>query len=271
MRDGVTAVRAVIFDWAGTIADFGSRAPVGAFVELFRRGGITLSEAEARGPMGMAKRSHIAELLRLPGVIEQWRERHGVAAVEADLDRLYGEFIVLQSSILARHADVIPGCLDTLAELRKAGIGIGSTTGYSRSMMDILEPAVAANGLALDVVVTVDDVPQGRPAPWMALTAAMRLGAYPVGACVKVGDTLVDIGEGLNAGMWTVGVTETGNEFGLAEAELAALPAEERARSGSAAEQKLRRAGAHYVIPGVSQLMPVIAEISARLARGERP
>lgn len=271
MRTVTGPVRAVIFDWAGTIVDFGSRAPVRAFVDVFLCSGIDITEAEARGPMGMAKRSHIAELLRLSSVIQQWIEQYGSAPAEPDQDRLYAEFIVLQSSMLAQHADVVSGCLETLEQLRNQGVSIGSTTGYSRAMMDILEPEVVARGLQMDAVVTPDDVPNGRPAPWMALVAAMRLGVYPPAVCVKVGDTLVDIEEGLNAGMWTVGVTETGNEMGLSEAELNALPAEQREQLGRLAGQRLMQAGAHYVIEGVAQLMPVIEQINSKLARGERP
>jgi phosphonoacetaldehyde hydrolase len=265
------SVRAVIFDWAGTVVDFGSRAPARAFVELMRRNGVRLTEAEARGPMGLHKRNHIAELLRLPSVIAQWRLRTGSEPGEADVERLYAEFIPLQSSILAEHADIIPGCLQTVELLRAESILIGSTTGYPRPMMGVLEPVAAARGFRPDAVVTADEVPQGRPAPWMALIAAMRLGVYPAEACVKVGDTIADIGEGLNAGMWTVGVTETGNEAGLSQTELEALSAVERAALRRHAEDRLRQAGAHFVIDGVGALMPVIHEIEGLLSRGERP
>lgn len=55
-------------------------------------------------------------------------------------------------------------------------------------------------------------VPSGRPSPYMAWSALQQMGVWEVGACVKVGDTVADVGEGLNAGMWAVGVTATGNE-----------------------------------------------------------
>ena len=56
MSNSDSRVDAVIFDWAGTVVDFGSRAPAGAFVEVFRRHGVAISIAEARGPMGSEKR-----------------------------------------------------------------------------------------------------------------------------------------------------------------------------------------------------------------------
>jgi phosphonoacetaldehyde hydrolase len=46
------AIKAVIFDWAGTIIDHGSRAPTEAFREIFRRSRVPITADEARGPMG---------------------------------------------------------------------------------------------------------------------------------------------------------------------------------------------------------------------------
>ncbi len=52
-------VKAVVLDWAGTVVDHGSRAPMGAFVRAFAEMGVAISIADARGPMGMAKADHI--------------------------------------------------------------------------------------------------------------------------------------------------------------------------------------------------------------------
>ena len=70
-------VKAVIFDWAGTVIDYGSLAPMGAFVETFGEFGVTITIAEARGPMGMAKRPHIIAIMALPRVAEAWTKGHG--------------------------------------------------------------------------------------------------------------------------------------------------------------------------------------------------
>jgi phosphonoacetaldehyde hydrolase len=267
----LSSVRAVIFDWAGTVVDYGSRAPVIAFVELFRRKAIEVTVVQARGPMGTPKKEHIRALLALESVAEQWREKCGRAPLENDIDALYAEFIPLQTAVIAEHADVIPGTRDVMAELRNRGIRIGSTTGYAREMMRDLIPAAAAGGFDPECTVCADQVPHGRPAPWMALHAAMQLQSYPMAACVKVGDTIADIAEGRNAGMWTVGVTKTGNELGLAEAEADALAAEELKRRLSGAESRFRSAGAHYIIEQISALPPVLDEISARIIGGDRP
>src|SRR5262245_29285556 len=52
MNRVATRLKAIIFDWAGTTVDHGSRAPVRVFVEILKRSGVAITEAEARGPMG---------------------------------------------------------------------------------------------------------------------------------------------------------------------------------------------------------------------------
>ena len=264
-------LRAVIFDWAGTTVDYGSRAPVDAFIELFRRHEVTVTAEQARGPMGSYKKDHIRLILAMEPVAQQWQQRKGRAASAEDIEALFHEFIPLQTEVVARHADVIPGVAQTVESLRRQGIVFGATTGYTRGMMTSLLAQAAAAGYSPESNVCADEVAAGRPAPWMAITSAMQLGVYPLQACVKVGDTLVDIAEGLNAGMWTVGITKTGNELGLSESEVESLPATELASRLNVASARLLQAGAHLVIPEVAQLPAVITEINERLARGERP
>lgn len=265
------AVQAVIFDWAGTTVDHGSCAPAGVFVQAFALHGLQVSVAQARGPMGIHKREHVRTLLELESVREQFEKAQRRAATEADIDAIYADATRLQIDCLKDYADPIPGVLKTLAQLRQRGIKIGSCTGYVTAMMDVLVPAAAAKGFAPDTWVCASDVTSARPSPQMALLNLIRLDAGPVQACIKVGDTVADVEEGLNAGMWSVAVTLTGNEVGLSEKELAALDAAERERRRARAADKLARAGAHYVIDAVGDLPGVIADIESRLARGEAP
>jgi phosphonoacetaldehyde hydrolase len=261
----------VVLDWAGTTVDFGSFAPAAAFREVFREAGIEISMAQARGPMGLPKKEHLRAIAALPGVAARWREVHGRALEAADIDRLYARFEPLQIAALERHRDVIPGAIDAVAELRRRGIRIGSTTGYSRSMMDVVVRSAAAAGLHVDALVCADEVPAGRPHPWMALRNMEALGVYPPSRCVKVGDTLPDIAEGLNAGMWSVAVTRTSSDMGLTEREIEALgPEELESRSGAIAGRFLA-AGAHLAIASIRDLPGAIDAIDARLEKGEKP
>jgi len=184
---------------------------------------------------------------------------------------MYAESLPLQTACVADYAQPIPGVVAAVNALRERGIRIGGTTGYSRPIMEALLPAAARHGYAPDVSVCPSDVPAGRPAPWMAFQAATLLGVYPPAAIIKIGDTVPDIEEGLNAGMWSVGVSATGNELGFTASEADALPAAERAERLAQIERKLLAAGAHAVVASAAQLLEVVAEIEARLARGERP
>lgn len=264
-------LQAVILDWAGTTVDFGSRAPMGVFVEAFGRFGIELTIDEARGPMGMAKRDHIKALLALPRIAEAWAARHGRTPTEADIDGVYEVFVPLNVEVVSRFAELIPGTAETIAHLRRRGLKIGSTTGYTREIMAPLLPLAAAQGYAPDNLVCAGDLPLGRPAPLMMYRSFLDLEVWPGAAVVKVDDTAAGIGEGLNAGAWTVGVVLSGNGVGLARDELEALGPPERAARKAAAAATLTAAGAHYLIDTIVDLPDALAIIEGRLARRERP
>ena len=264
-------LRAVILDWAGTIADYGSCAPAGAFVVLFERWRVPVSMPQAREPMGIAKRDHIAALLAMPDVRRAWIEAHAHEPNEGDIDALYRDLVPLQIDALPQYADLIPGTLEAAAAFRARGLKIGTTTGYNREMLNVLLDAARKQGFEPDCAVCVDDVPAGRPHPYMCYRCAIELEVYPLEACVKVGDTQPDIAEGLNAGMWTVAVAKTGNEIGLSEQEVRALPPDDLRERLDHARARLRDAGAHYVVDGVDHVPALLDEIEARLARGERP
>ncbi len=264
-------LQAVIFDWAGTTVDYGCFSPAAVFINVFKNHGIALTIDQARGPMGLMKRDHLRALAALPAVAAQWQAGHGRPWTEADIDAMFAEFVPLQVACLAEFAEPIPGVPEAVAELRRRGLKIGSTTGYTREMMAVLVPEAARRGYAPDAWVCSTDVPAGRPAPWMAFANAQRLNVYPLEAIVKIGDTVPDIEEGLNAGMWTIGVALTGNELGLTEVEAAALSEAERQRRLAPVYERFYRAGAHFVVEAVPDCPPVLDEIAARLARGERP
>ena len=264
-------IQAVILDWAGTTVDYGSLAPVAAFVRLFAEQGVTISAAEARGPMGLEKREHIRQLCQTPAIAARWRERHGREPDAADVDRLYETFVPLQLAVIRDHARLIPGCRETVAALRERGIRIGANTGYSREMMEPLLLAAAEQRYMPDSTVCATEVPRGRPYPCMSLKNAIELGVEAVQSCVKVDDTVPGIEEGLNAGMWAVGIAISGNEIGLTLADWRALPQLEQGRRRTRARQRLLGGGAHYVIDTIADLPSCLDIIEARLARGERP
>src|SRR5271170_1746343 len=152
-------VKAVIFDWAGTVVDHGSLAPMGAFVETFAEFRVTISIDEARGPMGMAKRPHIAALTALPRIAEAWKRRHGRTPSGDDIDALYEVFVPKNVAVATAHAEIIPGVADVVKELRVQGVKIGSSTGYTREIMAKITPRAAEQGFAPDSLVCTGDTP----------------------------------------------------------------------------------------------------------------
>ncbi len=265
-------VTAIIFDWAGTTVDHGSCAPAATLQEVFADAGVPISAAEARQSMGLAKRAHIRALLEIPHVASQWEKAHGAEPTDADAARLYAGFVPRQIACLARHSDVIAGVPEAVAEWRASGIKIGSTTGYTRPMLDFLLTHAAAQGFSPDCAICPEDVPGGgRPAPWMCYLNAIRLETAPLWTMVKIGDTPADVAEGLNAGMWSVGITRTGNEVGWSAGEFDAATNVQRREAVHHAERRLLAAGAHYVAESVAGCLPIVEEIEARLRKGERP
>lgn len=247
-------LKAVVFDWAGTMIDFGSRAPVVALCRAFAAEGVTIEEAEARADMGMAKRDHIRALLAQPRVAEAWAAQHGAAPAEADGDRIFAAIEPMMREAARDCADLIPGAAEVAIWLQAAGVPVGSCTGYTRSMMADILPRAAEQGYRPDMLVCAGETAMGRPSPLMLWKNLVELGAWPAEACVKLDDAPVGIAEGRAAGVWTIGVAASGNGVGLSAAALAALPEEERAARIAASGAALLAAGAHLVIDTVADL-----------------
>jgi phosphonoacetaldehyde hydrolase len=264
-------LKAVIFDWAGTTVDFGCFAPTGVFVEVFRQKGIEITLSEARGPMGMHKRDHIREITKYPRIVAEWQRIYGTKCSENDVEVMFKNFIPLQLSVLEHHTEIIPELPEALQIIRSMDMKIGSTTGYNNEMMEILTAAAARQGYVADSVVCATDVPSGRPAPWMAFRNAENLGIYPMHSIVKIGDTISDIEEGSNAGMWSVGVVISSNEMGLTQQEIDELDTTDLEKRIIEVRNNFINAGADFVIDSLAETGELINKINTKLVRGERP
>ncbi len=264
-------VKAVVLDWAGTMIDHGCRAPVVALQGVFGDAGVAISEAEARADMGRAKRDHIRAILRMPRIASAWQAQHGRAPGEPDVAALHDAVEPMMQAAARSCAALIPGAAALVAQLRGAGIKIGSCTGYTRPMMADILPLAAEQGYAPDSVVCAGETAEGRPSPLMLWKTLVEMGVWPAWSCIKVDDALVGIAEGKAAGAWTVGLAASGNGVGLDHAALLALEPDERARRVAAVADELAAAGADYVIDSVADLWPVIEAIAARIEAGERP
>ena len=175
-------IEAVIFDWAGTTVDYGCFAPVKAFMEAFAHHGVPVTMEETRKPMGMLKRDHIRTMLHMERIAAEWKRVHGHEATEEAVDAVYAQFEPKLFSILDQYAAPKPFAVETAAKLREMGVKIGSTTGYTDAMMNIVAPKAAQQGYAPDFWISPDGVGgRGRPYPYMIFANMQALGLTAVG------------------------------------------------------------------------------------------
>lgn len=255
-------IEAVVFDWAGTMVDYGCFAPVQAFIEAFRHFGIEVTMEETRKPMGMLKRDHIRTMLNMERIAAEWQRIQGRSATDEDVEAIYAQFEPKLFSILNQFATLKPYALETVAELRSMGVKIGSTTGYTDSMMAVIVPEASHQGYNPDCWFSPDSTDgKGRPYPYMIFKNMKALGVSNVKHVVKVGDTVSDIKEGVNSGVWSVGVIEGSSELGLSQDEFDALAPDAREKACCKVEVTFRKAGAHFVIRNLSELPGLVRQL----------
>jgi len=266
-------VKGLVLDWSGTTADAYVIAPAIVFAEVFRNQGVEISMNEARGPMGLRKDLHIEQLTLDPVIRERWKTVHGRYPDRGDVDRMFDDFVPAQVACLPEYTDLLPGTAEVTQRLQQQGLRIGVSTGFTRVMVDVLLEAAIKQGFTPDATVAGDEVSNGaRPKPFMVYKNLDLLDLWPIESVVKVDDTVGGVGEGLNAGCWAVGVSRYSNYMLINSLEEAdAFSEEEIQRRTDISSQRLREAGAHYVIDSIADIEPVIADINARLARGEKP
>lgn len=262
-------VKAVIFDWAGTVVDYGCFSPLEVFLEVFKKKGIEVTHEEARKPMGMLKWDHINEMLKMERIANLWKEKFGRFPNNNDVDQLYADFEPMVLATLPKYCKLIPGALDLVRRIRALNLKIGSTTGYTAEMMEIVTREAREQGYVPDSLVTPNEVPHGRPYPWMIYQNAININVFPMNHIIKVGDTISDIKEGLNAGVWTVGIIKGSSELGMTEQQVQECPPDELEEKMEVVAQRFKDAGAHYVIDQIGDFDQVIPKIDLRIAMQE--
>lgn len=257
-------VQLVVLDYAGCLVDgpqdlsdkypdddgIGVKAPVIPFDETLKQWGVDLSWAQLREPMGRFKRDHLQVLLESDEGSRQFREENGRDWTESDLDEMMEVFRPLQQEVIVREelARPIEGAKETIDDLQRYGKVLSNTTGYTEGAAEALNQKLIDDyDIELDFNTHSDNVQAGRPAPWMIQQGMRALDVQQTEAVVKAGDTWMDIAEGNNAGVWSVGLYATGND----------------------GFEELRDAGADYLIPSIKELPEVIWDIENRLQRGD--
>lgn len=262
-------IQLVIFDWVGTVIDFGACAPSSALRKAFAAKGIDAMAAEIHTPMGLSTVDHIRGMLKGERLAQLWHAVYGRAWAEADVEEIDRIVVLLQIEAAKKCRTLVPGVLECVAHLRSLGIKIGATTDYSREVADVCCAAGREQGFVPDFTICADDVPAGRPAPWMIYRVMEALNVYPPTTVVKIGDTRIDIEDGVNAAAWSVGVTDSSSEMGLSPEEFGALPEAEREQRREAIRETFFAAGADGAMDTLADLPELIVELNKILAETE--
>ncbi|ONH27029.1 phosphonatase-like hydrolase [Pseudofrankia asymbiotica] len=186
-----------VFDIAGTTVE-----EHGAVYQALRRAveaaGATPGDDDIERWMGADKRAAIRALLA-SAPARAGEDPAGIDA--AEVEQIFLDFRDrLEAAYQARPPMPIPGVVEAFGTLRARGIRIALTTGFDRSVVGPLLASLGWDGGLLDAVVCADDVPAGRPAPYMIFRAMELTGATAVARVLVAGDTVRDLRAGTNAG-----------------------------------------------------------------------
>lgn len=275
-------VKTVILDWSGTTADIHVIAPAKVFYDVFEKHGVPITMAQARLPMGLRKDLHIGKILEIPEVRRLWMATKGEDPVDETgrskqevIDVLFADFVPMQLACLGDYTGLIEGVAELTASLQASGITLGSTTGFTKEMVDVLLADAEKQGYKPDVSVAGDEVKNNmgfRPAPFMVYENLVQLGTFPIQSVIKVDDTVGGVGEGRSAGCWSVAVRKYSNYTDIDTVEQwNSMTEDEKAERVQRSDDKLRTSGAHYIIDTINDLPLVIEDVNRRLEAGERP
>ena len=267
-------VRACILDWSGTTADRYVIAPAVVFRDVFEKFGVPISMPEARLPMGLRKDLHIKAITEIPEVRQRWFDKYKAYPTQEDVNNMFKDFVPMQLDCLRKYTTLLPGAADTVKKLQNEyNIKIGSTTGFTKEMVDVLLEDAASQGYRPDSSVAGDEVMNGaRPNPHMVYKNLDLLNVSPIQSVVKVDDTVGGVGEGLEAGCWAVGVSRYSNymEIDSLEDEYN-YSVDELEEKNKKSRDILIKSGAHFVIDSIIDLPKVVDKINDALAEGKTP
>lgn len=258
----MSKIEAVIFDWAGTTVDYGCFAPVQAFKDAFNAYGLEPTIDQIREPMGMLKIDHIKTILEMPLIDKSFKRKYNRDFNSEDVKNIYDLFEASLMVGIAKHTAIKPHLLETVAKLKEMKIKIGSTTGYTDTMMESVLKSAMEQGYQPDCWYSPDATNSiGRPYPYMIFKNMATLKINSVKNVIKVGDTISDIQEGVNAGVISIGVIEGSSMLGLSESEFNELNEKDRHRAVERVKEAYINEGADYVINNLSELIAIIQEV----------
>tara|TARA_B100001758_G_scaffold190722_1_gene167692 strand:- start:912 stop:1766 length:855 start_codon:yes stop_codon:yes gene_type:complete len=269
-------LKGIILDWSGTTCDKYVIAPAVVFYNVFKKHNVPITMGEAREPMGLRKDLHIKAITEIPSVKDKWFKQYGRYPDDNDVSNMFKDFVPMQLDCLDKYSDLIPGTEEAVKIFReKFNLKIGGTTGFTREMVNVLLKNTEKQNLMFDSFVAGDDIFEGagaRPKPFMLYENLIKLDLFPIESVVKVDDTIGGVGEGLNAGCWTIGLSRYSNYMNINTLEEENQLSEQEINiRHNHSKEKLKETGCHYVLDSISDIPDVLTDINNRLANGETP
>ena len=195
----------------------------------------------------------------MPTINEAFKAKYNRNYNKKDIDKIYELFEASLMAGITKHTDIKPYVIETVNKLKEMKIKIGSTTGYTDMMMEPVLKRAKEQGYCPDGWYSPDATNHlGRPYPYMIFKNIQTLNVTSVKNVIKVGDTVSDIKEGLNAGVITIGVIEGSSTLGLNEEEFNNLDKIKKIELVEKVKQIYLDAGADYVINNLSELIDII-------------
>lgn len=185
--------RAVIFDLDGVITDTAHYHYL-AWKRLADSVGAPFDEAFNEELKGVDRMGSLELILARAPRTYTLEEKRALADAK---NRHYVELIATMTA-----ADLLPGALRALDDVRAAGLKIGLAS-VSRNAFTVLDRLGIRD--RFDDVVDAATVARGKPDPEIFLTAAAHLGVDPAD-CLGVEDAAAGVASIKDAGMFAVGV-----------------------------------------------------------------
>jgi phosphonatase-like hydrolase len=221
-------IKMVVFDMAGTTVDEGN-VVYKTLQKVINQAGYNFSLAQVLATgAGKEKLQAIKDIIALENITPDETITNRIYSLFADeLATAYNSFELKPQ----------PAAEETFQLLRDRNILVVLNTGYNeKTAVDILEKLRWETGKQIDGLITASDVKNNRPQPDMIVLAMQKFGIENAGEVVKVGDSIIDIEEGKNAGcIITIGIT-----------------------TGAHTYQQLASASPTSIINNLSELLPLI-------------
>ncbi len=182
------AIELVVCDMAGTTVRDAGQVPK-AFTSALAAHGIAVTPQAINSLRGASKRQAILNLIPEGG------DR------AAKSEQVYATFVQHLAQVFKGTVEAVPGAREMIDTLRSRGVRIALNTGFDRDTTKLLLDALHWREGVVDAVVCGDEVPQGRPAPYMIFRCMEATGVVDVRRVANAGDTVLDLQAGYNAGV----------------------------------------------------------------------